>query len=82
MCIRDSYQEKLDTHRASVQRCDKRWSSVGYLRGGLFLLSVVPFFLAINEVFGIGWPWQYLSGALFLCFLVVAYIHEGRQSEL
>lgn len=76
------YQEKLDTHRASVQRCDKRWSSVGYLRGGLFLLSIVPFFLAINEVFGIGWPWLYLSGLLFLGFLVVAYIHEGMQAEL
>ncbi len=76
------YQEKLDTHRASVQRCDQRWSSVGYLRGSLFLLSLVPFFLAINEVLGIGWPWMYLTGLLFLAFLVVAYIHEGMQTEL
>ena len=76
------YQEKLDEHRASVKRCDQRWSSVGILRGGLFLLSLVPFFLAISETFGIGWPWLYLSGLLFFAFLVVAYIHEGMQTEL
>jgi len=76
------YQSKLDTHRATVKRCDQRWSSVGYLRGGLFLLSLVPLFLCMTEFWGIGRPWLYLSGLLFLGFLAVAFVHEGMQTEL
>lgn len=76
------YQSKLDTHRATVKRCDQRWSSVGYLRGGLFLASLVPIFLCITQFWGIGGPWLYLSGLLFLGFLVVAFVHEGMQTQL
>ena len=76
------YEAKLDTHRATVKRCDQRWSSVGYLRGGLFLASLVPLFLWITEFWEVGRPWLYLSGLLFFGFLVVAFIHEGMQTEL
>ena len=76
------YQSKLDTHRATVKRCDQRWSSVGYLRGGLFLACLVPIFLCMTEFWGIGGPWLYLSGLLFLGFLAVAFVHEGMQTQL
>lgn len=76
------YEAKLKTHRATVKRCDQRWSSVGYLRGGLFLASLVPIFLCLTEFWGIGVPWLYLAGLLFLGFLVVAFFHEGMQNEL
>lgn len=80
VCAR--YQAKLEKHRGTVKRCDQRWSSVGYLRGGLFLASLVPIFLCITQFWGIGGPWLYLSGLLFLGFLVVAFIHEGMQTDL
>lgn len=80
--VLDRYQAKLDTHRATVKRCDQRWSSVGYLRGGLFLMALVPIFLCLTEFWGIGRAWLYLSGLLFFGFLAVAYIHEGMQREL
>lgn len=76
------YESLLEQHRAEVKRCDQRWSSVGWARGGLFLASLVPIFLALNEVWGIGQGWMWLSGLLFLCFLVVAFIHEGMQVRL
>lgn len=80
--VLDRYQEKLDTHRATVKRCDQRWSSVGYLRGGLFLAALVPIFFCLTEFGGIGRPWLYLSGLLFFGFLAVAFVHEGMQREL
>jgi len=76
------YKSKLDTHRATVKRCDQRWSSVGYLRGGLFLACLVPLFLCMTEFLEIGRPWLYLSGLLFFGFLVVAFVHEGMQTKL
>jgi len=75
------YEAKLETHRATVKRCDQRWSSVGFLRGGLFLACLVPLFLWITEFWEIGRPWLYLSGLLFFGFLVVAFIHEGMQTD-
>ena len=76
------YEAKLETHRATVKRCDQRWSSVGYLRGGLFLASLVPLFFYMTSFGGIGQPWLYLSGLLFFGFLATAYVHEGMQTEL
>ncbi len=76
------YEAKLEVHRATVKRCDQRWSAVGYLRGGLFLASLVPIFLCLTTFWGIGQPWLYLSGLLFFGFLAVAYLHEGMQTEL
>ena len=76
------YEAKLETHRATVKQCDQRWSSVGFLRGGLFLASLVPLFFCMTSFWGIGRPWLYLSALLFLGFLVVAFIHEGMQTKL
>ncbi len=55
---------------------------MSYLRGGTFLLIFVPLLLALNSVGGLVWSWLALAGFIFLTFLVIAYIHEGMQTEL
>ena len=65
-----------------MDRCASRWNWMGYLRGGSFLVSLVPLILALNSVWGITTGWLILSGLLFLAFLFIAYLHEGMQSEL
>jgi hypothetical protein len=76
------YEEKLAAQQESVARCDRRWSGVGWLRGIMFLLSLAPIILVVNQVFGYTVEWFYLCGLIFFGFLVVAYIHEGIQAEL
>ena len=76
------YQAKLAEQQASVQQCVSRWSWMGYLRGGAFLLSLAPVILALNSVWGMTTGWWLLSGLLFCGFLFIAYLHEGMQSEL
>ena len=76
------YRTKLAEQQASVARCASRWNGMGYLRGGSFLVSLVPLILALNSVWGITTGWLMLAGLLFLVFLFIAYLHEGMQSEL
>ena len=76
------YRSKLAEQEASIKRCASRWSGMSYLRGGTFLLSLVPLILSLNSVWGVVVPWLVLAGLIFFAFLVVAYIHEGMQTEL
>ncbi len=80
--VLDRYQNKLDQQQAIEKRCVSRWSQVGFLRGGLFLLALVPLFLGFNTVWEMRNAWFVLAGLVFLGFLVVAYFHEGMQTEL
>ena len=80
--IIDYYQEKLDEQQESVRHCASRWSAMSYLRGGTFLFSLVPLILALNTVGGFTTGWLVLAGLVFLGFLVIAFIHEGMQTEL
>ncbi len=78
----DYYKTKLAEQEKSVQRCANRWTTMGYLRGGTFLVSLVPLILALNQVWGMTTGWVVLSGLIFVGFIVVAYLHEGIQTEL
>lgn len=80
--VLEYYQTKFNQQQASVRRCASRWSGMSYLRGGTFLLIFVPLLLALNSVGGLVWSWLALAGFIFLTFLVIAYIHEGMQTEL
>lgn len=80
--VLDRYQQKLEQQQAIVSHCASRWSRVGTLRGGLFLLSLVPLFLGFNSYLEMRTPWFLLAGLVFVGFLVVAFIHEGMQSNL
>ncbi len=55
---------------------------MAYLRGGLFLLTFVPLLMALYSVWGISSGWVMLAALIFLGFLVVAFLHEGMQSDL
>lgn len=76
------YRSKIAEQQATVDKCVSRWSWMGYLRGGSFLVSLLPLILALNSVWGITTGWLVLTGLLFLAFLVIVYLHEGMQSEL
>ncbi len=76
------YQTKLEQQQAKVKGIAGRWSKVGYLRGFLFLLSLVPLFLALNKVAGVSTPWVWVAGLIFVAFLAVAVYHERMQIEM
>lgn len=76
------YEEKLNQQLESMNRCASRWSGMAYLRGGTFLLCLVPLVLALNSVWGLTTGWLVVAGVIFFLFLVVAYVHEGMQTEL
>lgn len=76
------YQGKLDHEQETVKRCAGRWSSVAYLRGGIFLSFFATLLMGAADAWGLGVLFYCLSGGLFAGFLAVAFIHEKMQSEL
>ena len=77
----DRYEERLASQQAIVDRCVQRWNRVAVLRGLTFLISLVPLGMAIAGVAGVQWPWVGLAALIFLGFLVIAYFHEGMQTD-
>lgn len=76
------YESKFADQQNTVKQIGERWSRFAYLRGVTFLLSLVPLFLALNQVGGFAKPWVWLSGAIFIGFLVVAFMHERMQIHM
>ncbi len=70
------YQTSLESERETLARLSGSWRRVAFTRGGMFLLSIVPLFLAARSVLGFSTSWLILSGLLFFGFLVVAFLHE------
>ena len=75
------YEERLASHQAIVDRCVQRWNRVAILRGLTFLLSLVPLAMAVLGVAGVHWPWVGLAAVIFVAFLVIAFFHEGMQTN-
>lgn len=75
------YEERLASQQAIVDQCVQQWNRVAILRGVTFLLSLVPLGLAIAGVAGVHWPWVGLAAAIFFGFLVIAFFHEGMQTN-
>lgn len=59
-----------------------RWRMVAFLRGGLFLTSVVSLFFAAASLAGFAVPWVVLASILFLAFLAVAFYHELMERQI
>ena len=76
------YETRLAQQQTTLDNCSQRWSRFAYLRGCMFLLSLPPLLLALNQVFGVSRPWVWLSGLIFVGFLFVAFIHERMQVEM
>jgi len=80
--VLDHYRGKLAGEEATVKRCGGRWSTVGYIRGFLFLAFLVPLVMGFVSAFDRQTIWWILAGLLFVAFAVVAFIHEKMQSDL
>jgi hypothetical protein len=76
------YQAKLDQQLAIIRQALKQWKAVSYLRGITFLASVAALILGLVRYSNFTSLCFALAGLLFLAFLVVAFIHEGMQSQL
>ncbi len=76
------YEDKLSEQEATAKRCGSLWSSIGYLRGVLFLAFLFPFLLGFADA----WQQQTLlwvfAGLMLVGFLVVAFVHERMQADL
>ena len=48
------YQGKLDHEQETVKRCAGRWSSVAYLRGGIFLSFFATLLMGAADAWGLG----------------------------
>lgn len=77
----DEYRQKLDTQNAELKQAAARWGWMAYVRGGLFLASLVPIFLGLASYLGYQTPWFGLAGLLFFAFLAVAFFHENMQAR-
>ncbi len=76
------YQSSHDSEKQTYSRHTRNWRRVAFLRGGTFLISLVPLLLALNVVGGFSVPWLVLSGLLFLMFLAIAFVHESMNRQI
>ncbi len=80
--ILDYYLKRMETMQQRLRELSVRWGWFGYLRGGLFLLSLLPLGFAVSAMGGVSIPWVMLFGLIFVLFLVTAYFHEGMIAEI
>lgn len=78
----EHYQAQLADQQQRLQRLAAQWKQISYVRGGMFLLCLVPLVLGVISWAGVSTPWYGLSAILFLLFLVVVFYHEGLQAKL
>jgi ABC-type multidrug transport system fused ATPase/permease subunit len=80
--VLEYYREQLVAEQAISARVSSRWSSVGYLRGGLFLGFLATLLMGFANVSGMALVWWIIAALLLVSFIVVAIIHEGMQTVL
>ncbi len=78
----ERYQTLYERHRAELLQRSRSWGRLSYVRGGLFIASLIMLGLGLGQFSGVSWPWFVLAIGAFVGFLVVAYIHEGIQSDI
>ena len=80
--VLDYYQLKLDTAEAEVKTSAGQWSSVGYVRGLLLLVSIALLGLAFVDAFEMRTVTATVGGLLFVVFVLVALYHENLQTKM
>ena len=80
--VKAAYQQEYEKRRDELAGLGSRWRTFAFLRGGLFLLTFVPLFLASQTVAGVNVPWLVLSGVIFLGFLGLAFVHERMSRRI
>lgn len=80
--VLENYQYKLQQQQLRLSSSLARWRRMAYVRGLMFLVSLVPLFLGFGNYLGLSSVWYVLAGLLFVCFLAIAFFHEGLFAEL
>ena len=80
--IYEHYQSCLKTERATLKEQSGNWRKFAFLRGCMFLASLVPLGFAATQAWGISYGWLILSGVLFFGFLVLAFFHERMSRRI
>lgn len=78
----DRYATLYERYRSELKQRSRSWGRLSYVRGSLFIASLILLGLGLGQFSGMGWPWFLLAGGAFIGFLVVAYVHEGIQSDI
>ena len=73
-----AYAAEKETHDQHALR----WRMVAFLRGSLFLASILTLFFGSASVAGFAIPWVVLAGILFVGFLGVAFYHELMERQI
>ena len=76
------YERSFAAEKSKYDQNALRWRMVAFLRGSLFLGSLVSLFLAAASFAGFAVPWLILAGILFLSFLGVAFYHELMERQI
>jgi len=76
------YQSQLQQQQAILKSSLQRWKNVAYLRGGSFLMAIIPLLLGAGNYADASTLWYLLAGGLFLGFLVIAFVHENLHAKL
>jgi hypothetical protein len=78
----DEYEQLVDRLTESESNTAARWRQLGFLRGGLFLLSLGCLGGWMTGQLGWGSLWLWLAGGCFIAFLLVAGIHESLAGKI
>lgn len=71
------YEQLVGELVAAEATAAERWRRLGFLRGGLFLLTLACLGGWVTGQMGWGNLWLWLAGGSFLAFLAVAGVHES-----
>lgn len=75
------YQDRIGDFEADIAQLLQRWKSLSIVRGVTFLTALALVIMGFASYLEQRNLWFYLSGFIFLGFLVVAYVHEGIESR-
>jgi len=76
------YELRRDQLQSEIDAQKRRWTSIGYVRGLLFLLALANLIGGFMAWADASTVWFALSLVLFLGFLVVACFHENLEARL
>jgi len=76
------YETKVERQAAILKQASRRWDLFCFVRGGVFLASVVPLFLGMFGGESHSTLWFVLAGLFFLAFLATAAWHEAMAKRI
>lgn len=74
--VRDGYERAAGQVQDELNGLNTRWRNIGYLRGGSFLLALVPLLGAVIDFGELGNVWWWLFAGAVALFVGIAGFHE------